>query len=212
MTIKYDMKITDKDLAGKEILNTATAVSDEALKVTTDETVIPDGPNPKVEKEIDTASPAVGKDVTFTLTFTNPNQNTRAEDVKITDDLDQIGMVTIYANSMSVKLNNEDITDQVQITYNEMMDGFDMDTGLDLTEDDIIVVTYRAKVLPEAGDVKLVNTAAIIRNGSMTACRSSRRKKCRSWPSKRPPIKTLTRWETPGIIRSPSPRPQSLWT
>ena len=54
MTIKYDMKITDKDLAGKEILNTATAVSDEALKVITDETVIPDGPNPKVEKGLTT--------------------------------------------------------------------------------------------------------------------------------------------------------------
>ncbi|OUQ68782.1 hypothetical protein B5E53_04440 [Eubacterium sp. An11] len=161
MSIKYDMKITDKDLAGKEILNTATAVSDEALKVTTDETVIPDGPNPKVEKEIDNASPVVGKDVTFTLTFTNPNQNTTAEDVQITDALDQTGMVTIYADSMSVKLNNEDVTEQVQIAYNETMDGFDMDTGLDLTEDDTLVVTYRAKVLPEAGDVELVNTAGV---------------------------------------------------
>ena len=161
MSIKYDMKITDKDLAGKEILNTATAVSDEALKVTTDETVIPDGPNPKVEKEIDNASPMVGKDVTFTLTFTNPNQNTTAEDVQITDSLDKTGMVTIYADSMSVKLNNEDVTDQVQITYNETMDGFDIDTGLDLTEDDTLVVTYRAKVLPEAGDVELMNTAGV---------------------------------------------------
>lgn len=161
MTIKYDMKITDKDLAGKEILNTATAVSDEALKVTTDETVIPDGPNPKVEKEIDNASPIVGKDVTFTLTFTNPNQNTTAEDIQITDSLDKTGMVTIYENSMSVKLNNEDVTDQVQITYNETMDGFDIDTGITLTEDDTLVVTYRAKVLPEAGDVELMNTAGV---------------------------------------------------
>ncbi len=161
MTIKYDMKITDKDLAGKEILNTATAVSDEALKVTTDETVIPDGPNPKVEKEIDNASPVVGKDVTFTLTFTNPNQNTTAEDIQITDALDQTGIVTIYADSMSVKLNNEDVTDQMKINYNETMDGFDIDTGLDLTEDDTLVVTYRAKVLPEAGDVELMNTAGV---------------------------------------------------
>lgn len=38
------MKITDKALAGKDILNVATAVSDEALKVTTDETVKPKGP------------------------------------------------------------------------------------------------------------------------------------------------------------------------
>lgn len=85
MSIKYDMKITDKDLAGKDILNTATAVSDEALKVTTDETVKPGGPNPQVEKEIDHASPMVGKDVTFTLKFTNPNQNTIAKNIQIKD-------------------------------------------------------------------------------------------------------------------------------
>src|SRR5699024_5590525 len=52
-------------------------------------------------------------------------------------------------------------TDQVQITYNETMDGFDIDTGITLTEDDTLVVTYRAKVLPEAGDVELMNTAGV---------------------------------------------------
>ena len=62
---------------------------------------------------------------------------------------------------MSVKLNNEDVTEQVQITYNETMDGFDIDTGITLTEDDTLVVTYRAKVLPEAGDVELMNTAGV---------------------------------------------------
>ena len=161
MSIKYDMKITDKDLAGKDILNTATAVSDEALKVTTDETVKPGGPNPQVEKEIDHASPMVGKDVTFTLKFTNPNQNTIAKNIQIKDAMDKTGMVSIYADSLMVKMNNRDITDQMSVVYNETMDGFTIDTGLDLTDKDTLVVTYRAKVLENAGQTELVNTAGV---------------------------------------------------
>ena len=161
MTIKYDMKITDKDLAGKDIDNVATAVSDEALKVTDDETVKPDGPNLTPDKEVDVANPVVGQDVTFTLRFTNQNQNTTANNVKITDFVDSSNMVKIYEDSMKVTYNNKDVTKDVKVTYNDSMDGFDIDTGLNLTENDTIVVTYRAKVLPDAADNQLTNTTGI---------------------------------------------------
>lgn len=161
MTIKYDMKITDKDLAGKDIDNVATAVSDEALKVTDDETVKPDGPNLTPDKEVDVANPVVGQDVTFTLRFTNQNQNTTANNVKITDFVDSSNMVKIYEDSMKVTYNNKDVTKDVKVTYNDSMDGFDIDTGLNLTENDTIVVTYRAKVLPNAADNQLTNTTGI---------------------------------------------------
>ena len=95
MSIKYDMKITDKALAGKDILNVATAVSDEALKVTTDETVKPKGPEPTPEKSVDRTNPAVGEDVTFTLRFTNNNAGTVAKDVKIKDFMNESNMVKI---------------------------------------------------------------------------------------------------------------------
>ena len=45
LQIEYQMVITDNKLAGKEIKNVANAVSDEALKVTTDATVTPNGPS-----------------------------------------------------------------------------------------------------------------------------------------------------------------------
>lgn len=161
MTIKYDMKITDKALAGKDILNVATAVSDEALKVTTDETVKPKGPEPTPEKSVDRTNPAVGEDVTFTLRFTNNNAGTKAENVKIKDFMSESNMVKIRENSMKVTLDNKDITKECKITYNDSKDGFEIETGKDLAQSQAIVVSYKAEVLLAAAGKDLVNTTGV---------------------------------------------------
>lgn len=161
MTIKYDMKITDKALAGKDILNVATAVSDEALKVTTDETVKPKGPEPTPEKSVDRTNPAVGEDVTFTLRFTNNNAGTKAENVKIKDFMNESNMVKIRENSMKVTLDNKDITKECKITYNDSKDGFEIETGKDLAQSQAIVVSYKAEVLLVAAGKDLVNTTGV---------------------------------------------------
>lgn len=161
MSIKYDMKITDKALAGKDILNVATAVSDEALKVTTDETVKPKGPEPTPEKSVDRTNPAVGEDVTFTLRFTNNNAGTVAKDVKIKDFMNESNMVKIREDSLKVTLDNKDITKECKITYNDSKDGFEIETGKDLAQSQAIVVSYKAEVLLAAAGKDLVNTTGV---------------------------------------------------
>lgn len=161
MSIKYDMKITDKALAGKDILNVATAVSDEALKVTTDETVKPKGPEPTPEKSVDRTNPAVGEDVTFTLRFTNNNAGTVAKDVKIKDFMNESNMVKIHEDSLKVTLDNKDITKECKITYNDSKDGFEIETGKDLAQSQAIVVSYKAEVLLAAAGKDLVNTTGV---------------------------------------------------
>lgn len=161
MSIKYDMKITDKALAGKDILNVATAVSDEALKVTTDETVKPKGPEPIPEKSVDRTNPAVGEDVTFTLRFTNNNAGTVAKDVKIKDFMNESNMVKIREDSLKVTLDNKDITKECKITYNDSKDGFEIETGKDLAQSQAIVVSYKAEVLLAAAGKDLVNTTGV---------------------------------------------------
>lgn len=161
MSIKYDMKITDKALAGKDILNVATAVSDEALKVTTDETVKPKGPEPTPEKSVDRTNPAVGEDVTFTLRFTNNNAGTVAKDVKIKDFMNESNMVKIREDSLKVTLDNKDITKDCKITYNDSKDGFEIETGKDLAQSQAIVVSYKAEVLLAAAGKDLVNTTGV---------------------------------------------------
>lgn len=129
MSIKYDMKITDKALAGKDILNVATAVSDEALKVTIDETVKPKGPEPAPEKSVDRTNPAVGEDVTFTLRFTNNNAGTVAKDVKtkevkenatayniVIDDQLQVSGAKVLAETIKISdKDGKDFTDKCEI-------------------------------------------------------------------------------------------------
>lgn len=129
MSIKYDMKITDKALAGKDILNVATAVSDEALKVTIDETVKPKGPEPTPEKSVDRTNPAVGEDVTFTLRFTNNNAGTVAKDVKtkevkenatayniVIDDQLQVSGAKVLAETIKISdKDGKDFTDKCEI-------------------------------------------------------------------------------------------------
>ena len=161
MSIKYDMKITDKALAGKDILNVATAVSDEALKVTTDETVKPKGPEPTPEKSVDRTNPAVGEDATFTLRFTNNNAGTVAKDVKIKDFMNESNMVKIREDSLKVTLDNKDITKECKITYNDSKDGFEIETGKDLAQSQAIVVSYKAEVLLAAAGKDLVNTTGV---------------------------------------------------
>lgn len=161
MSIKYDMKITDKALAGKDILNVATAVSDEALKVTTDETVKPKGPEPTPEKSVDRTNPAVGEDVTFTLRFTNNNAGTVAKNVKIKDFMNESNMVKIREDSLKVTLDNKDITKECKITYNDSKDGFEIETGKDLAQSQAIVVSYKAEVLLAAAGKDLVNTTGV---------------------------------------------------
>lgn len=129
MSIKYDMKITDKALAGKDILNVATAVSDEALKVTIDETVKPKGPEPTPEKSVDRTNPAVGEDVTFTLRFTNNNAGTVAKDVKtkevkenatayniVIDDQLQVSGAKVLTETIKISdKDGKDFTDKCEI-------------------------------------------------------------------------------------------------
>ena len=129
MSIKYDMKITDKALAGKDILNVATAVSDEALKVTIDETVKPKDPEPTPEKSVDRTNPAVGEDVTFTLRFTNNNAGTVAKDVKtkevkenatayniVIDDQLQVSGAKVLAETIKISdKDGKDFTDKCEI-------------------------------------------------------------------------------------------------
>ena len=68
LQIEYQMVITDNKLAGKEIKNVANAVSDEALKVTTDATVTPNGPSITPNKDSDKATYYLGEEAHYTIT------------------------------------------------------------------------------------------------------------------------------------------------
>lgn len=159
MRIEYQMIITDKDLAGKQIDNVATAVSDEALKVTTDESITPNPPDLDIGKEADKKVYYYGEDVNYHIEVTENRESVTAEDVIIKDQFAQADFAEIDPDSMVVKLNDQDITDQVKITYTEAKDGFTIETGLDITDSDKITVDYTATMRADAIGQEITNTA-----------------------------------------------------
>lgn len=159
MRIEYQMIITDKDLAGKQIDNVATAVSDEALKVTTDESITPNPPDLDIGKEADKKVYYYGEDVNYHIEVTENRESVTAEDVIIKDQFAQADFAEIDPDSMVVKLNDQDITDQVKITYTEAKDGFTIETGLDITDSDKITVDYTATMRTDAIGQEITNTA-----------------------------------------------------
>lgn len=128
LQIEYQMVITDNKLAGKEIKNVANAVSDEALKVTTDATVTPNGPSITPNKDSDKATYYLGEEAQYTITARQSRENVTAEKVIIKDQFDQKDNFLIKEGSFHVTFNGNDITKDVKITLNEAKDGFTMNT------------------------------------------------------------------------------------
>lgn len=164
LQIEYQMVITDNKLAGKEIKNVANAVSDEALKVTTDATVTPNGPSITPNKDSDKATYYLGEEAQYTITARQSRENVTAEKVIIKDQFDQKDNFLIKEGSFHVTFNGNDITKDVKITLNEAKDGFTIETGKDLTEADTIKVTYRAT--PQAASVGKETTNSVLIWGS----------------------------------------------
>lgn len=164
LQIEYQMVITDNNLAGKEIKNVANAVSDEALKVTTDATVTPNGPSIIPDKTSDKATYHLGEEAEYTITARQSRENVTAEKVIIKDQFDQKDNFLIKEGSFYVTFNGNDITKDVKITLNAAKDGFTIETGKDLTEADTIKVTYRA--IPQASSVGKETTNSVLIWGS----------------------------------------------
>ena len=159
MVIEYQMVVTDKDLAGKEIDNTATAVSDEALKVTDDEKVTPNPPNPHIEKNADRKVYYYGESATYTIRVTQERDAVTAKDVVIEDKFATEDDFLIDKDSFKVTFNGDDITKDVKISLNEKSDGFAIKTGKDMEDTDVILVTYKATPQVSSIGKEITNTA-----------------------------------------------------
>lgn len=158
MRIEYQMIITDKDLAGKQIDNVATAVSDEALEVTTDESITPNPPNLKPDKTADKKVYYYGEEVSYHISVNQTRESVTAKDVQIKDQFAVSDYMEIKEDSFVVKLNDQDITKDVTLELNEAKDGFLIKTGVDMEDSDVITVDYVAIPRTDAIGQDVTNT------------------------------------------------------
>lgn len=164
MTVEYQVKITGEDAAGEAIRNVAAASCDEGIKVEDNEEVLVNGPHLDVEKESDQKAYGVDGTAKYQITVRETREGYKAKDVVISDIFDKEGAV-IAEDSIKMKLNGKTFEPK-SITVNDAKNGYVIETGKTLTDEDKLIVTYdvtfRDDVVSDASrNQEFVNTVTV---------------------------------------------------
>lgn len=154
ITVTYDATITDDAALESDLENifSAPATKNTNGDVIKDDPLIPSGggednediklkaPMLEITKKSDKQKYSVGQTGKYTLVVKQTKENLTAKNVVITDAFIQEDGLAYDADSITVKLNKEDVTKDCKIT----VDGnkFKIETGKNITDEDKIEVTY----------------------------------------------------------------------
>lgn len=169
ITVEYQVAISDAELAGKTIDNTALAVVDEPNTETTDDEVVSvDGARLVIEKSSDKPSYHVGDIAEYTLVIRQTREAGTARQVVIHDAFDQHEYASIIADSIVLTApdgKTVDIEPKLIVQKDERVTGFELPTGIDLEDEQSITVSYRVKM--ETPAASLDNKADAQAEGSL---------------------------------------------
>ena len=146
LVVCYRVKISDADLAGQTVDNTALVVSDEPNTATTDDEVVDvKGPRLVIDKSSDKQTYQVGETGHYTLVATQTREDVVAKGVIISDLMDERDVASIVHGS--VKATGPDgQAIQAEPAYvsdeSGKIVGFALETGTDLADEQSITVTY----------------------------------------------------------------------
>ena len=160
MQIEYQMVITDKELAGKDIINDTSVVTDEKLPAQTTETVTPNAPNLQVTKQADKHEFDYNqsKNPHYVVNIAQVRDAVIAHDV-VVNDVFASKDIQIKPETLKVFLNDQDVTAQMkQITVHEDKLGYDIETGKDLGDSDRLRIEYDTELAPSSIGKELTNT------------------------------------------------------
>lgn len=150
ITVEYQVAISDAELAGKAIDNTALAVTDEPNTQTTDDEVVNvDGARLIVEKSSDKPTYHVGDVAEYTLVIRQTREAGIARKVVIHDAFDQVDLASIVEGSIVVTGpdgNAVDVEPEFIVQKDERITGFEIPTGIDLEDEQAITVSYQVNM------------------------------------------------------------------
>ena len=150
ITVEYQVAISDAELAGKTIDNTALAVTDEPNTQTTDDEVVNvDGAKLIVEKSSDKPTYHVGDVAEYTLVIRQTREAGIARKVVIHDAFDQVDLASIVEGSIVVTGpdgNAVDVEPEFIVQKDERITGFEIPTGIDLEDEQAITVSYQVNM------------------------------------------------------------------
>ena len=169
ITVEYQVAISDAELAGKTIDNTALAVTDEPNTETTDDEIVSvDGAKLIVEKSSDKPTYHVGDVAEYTLVIRQTREAGTARQVVINDAFDQVNLASIVSGSIVVTGPDGktiDVEPKLIVQNNDRITGFEIPSGIDLDDEETIRVSYQ--VCMEAPAQSLDNKVRARAEGSL---------------------------------------------
>lgn len=153
VTVEYEIAVSDAELAGSSIDNTALGVTDEPNTSTTDdETVEIKGPKLAVDKTSDKRSYEAGETAHYELLVTQTREDVTARNIVLKDLMDDPGIGKIVEGSISATgPDGKAIEAKPVYTVDDekRIVGFELATGAALADEETIRVTYDAVMLAE---------------------------------------------------------------
>lgn len=142
LTVTYDVTFTQAGTYDNVAVTSADNANDDDDD--DNEVVVEDiTPQLEIKKTSDKQSYRTGETGTYTLLVSQSVKNAVAKNVVITDAFAQKDGLLIRKKSMKIYLNGKDITKQCGIESDKR--DFKIETGKDLTSDDVIKVIYNVK-------------------------------------------------------------------
>ena len=141
-TIAYKVKLTNKELAGASIINTATTKADNADEVNTTAKINVNIPVEKtplltINKKVNNTAFSLGDTAKYTLKVTQTVEDAIAKNVVITDTFD-----TSLVKPENIKIINSKGLDVTTAEIISTENGFKIQTNTNLAKDEYIIVTY----------------------------------------------------------------------
>lgn len=163
ITVEYQIAISDAELAGKTINNTALAVTDEPNTSTTDdETVEVDGARLTIEKSSDKNVYNVGETGTYSLSIKQTRERGIAKNVVVSDFLEQGDNASIDPDTITIKgPDGKELSAKPELATREdgAVIGFECATGASLAEEEAMSITYRVTMEKETDGLRNMSKA-----------------------------------------------------
>lgn len=146
LVVCYRVKISDAELAGQTVDNTALVVSDEPNTETTDDEVVDvKGPRLVIDKTSDKDVYQAGETGHYTLVATQTREDNVAQGVVISDLMDERDVASIVHGSVrATGPDGQAIQTEPAYVSDESgkIVGFTLETGADLADEQSVTVTY----------------------------------------------------------------------
>ena len=176
--VTYNVAMASGKLSGKEIVNTATANSDNTPETSTDNTVTVTTPKLAIDKTVNKKAFSSNETAKYTLKITQTEENAIAKNVIINDTFDNEN-ISQPKNIKVMDSNGEEIEN---VNIDTSATGFRIETNKDLKYNESITVTYNVgltspalvgKTITNIADASADNAEKVEDNVSITVGKPS---------------------------------------